>query len=253
MTEVILNERKWCEDMLNGFSLGTSPYMTLVRLGRYYHASGKKPAAIRRLLEEFILRCNPMANLLRWNKCVESSVKNSEMPLVEIDSVPIYQEELDKIEKLSGKMQQRLMFTLLCLAKFRCSVNPLSGGWVSYALKDIFRMEGSQLSSMRQYTLINDLYRAQYIELGRSVDNTSIRVVIASQGSNQSPALRIKDFRNLGGQYINHIQGGFLQCERCGLTVRRSSNRQKYCRDCAKMTHEKKSSFVVETPQQNAG
>lgn len=233
MTEIILNEHKWCEDMLAGFSMGVSPYMTLMRLGRYYHEAGEKPAAIRHYLGDFILRCNPMASLLRWDSCIENSIKNADTPLVLVDHIPIYREELDKIQELPGLMQQRLMFTLLCLAKFRNAVNPLSNGWVSYALKDVFRMEGSQLGSTRQYALINDLYRAGFVELGRSVDSTSVRVTFISQDGDE--VMQIRDFRNLGGQYVNHVKGGFICCQRCGLTVRKTGRRQKYCRECAKL------------------
>lgn len=237
MTEIILDEYKWCEGVLSGFDMGATPYMTIIRLARYYHQRGEKPSMIRALIEAFILKCSPMANLLRWKKCIDDSVRGASTPLVRIESIPIYQNELDWISELSGLGRQRLMFTLLCLAKFRNAVNPQCNGWVSCPLQDVFRMEGSQLACSRQYALVNDLLQAGYVELSRAVDNTNIRVVVPEEEHTKDPVMSVKDFRNLGAQYVNRIKGGFITCKCCGLTIRKSGNRQKYCRECARLVN----------------
>ena len=59
--------------------------------------------------------------------------------------------------------------------------------------------------------------------------------------------MKITDFRNLGFQYLNHMEGGFFECANCGLTVRdervkngsfiSAGRKAMYCKDCATEIH----------------
>ena len=53
--------------------------------------------------------------------------------------------------------------------------------------------------------------------------------------------LRITDFRNLGNQYMMYLGESYFQCVECGLVVRRITNNQKYCDDCAASVYVRKS------------
>lgn len=232
MIEIILDEKSWCENVLSSFSMGSSPTSTLNRLAKYYHSIGYRRSEIGRLLEEFILRCNPSANIMRWQDVIDNCVRHSDRrPLISIDGIPITKSELSKIGALPGTMLRRLMFTLLCLAKYRNTVNDRNDGWVSYENRDIFKIANVQTTRLRQYAMMNDLLRAGYIGMSKIVDNVSVRVTMIEE--DDDIAIRVTDFRNLGNQYSNYIAGGYIECAHCGLTVKRNSSAQKYCKDCA--------------------
>jgi len=58
---------------------------------------------------------------------------------VEIDSIPITDREMDVCEGLGGKMVGRLMFALICYAKFYDALNPHNDGWVNRPDKEVFK------------------------------------------------------------------------------------------------------------------
>ena len=66
MTEIVLNEKQWIEDMIQNASLGNKPSETLGRLARYYRELGYKRNEIAKMLEEFMIRC--IYNVIRWHR-----------------------------------------------------------------------------------------------------------------------------------------------------------------------------------------
>lgn len=152
--------------------------------------------------------------------------------LVEIESVPVTQGELDTIERITSKPLRRLAFTLLCIAKFYNMSRPKNNNWTNKPDKEIFKLANIQTPSMRQSLMLNDLYALGLIGYSKLVDNVNICVKFIDNDS--KPVLYISDFRNLGYQYMRYTgDTSFTECESCGLIMRRTSNRLKYCPDCA--------------------
>lgn len=233
MIEIILDEKSWCENLLRGFSMGGNPVGALSRLAKYYYSIGHRKADIGRLLEEFILRCNPSANIMQWQTYVDSCVAQADKrPLIYIDAIHITKAEMDCIESLPGITLQKLMFTLLCLAKYRNAVSPKNNYWVNYESRSIFRLANVELTRARQYALLNDLIAKEYIGVSKIVDNTNMQVLIGDDADDV--VLHVTDFRNLGYRYMHYQRGGYIECQNCGLLTKLRSGAQKYCTDCSK-------------------
>lgn len=213
-------------------TLGKSPSETMTRLARYYYDSGYKSRDVRIMLEEFLLRCDPYANVVKWQDTIDWCVKRGEKrPLLMIDPIAVTKGELARIQELDGVRLQRVMFTLLCLAKYGNAANPKNNGWVNQDTKDIFARADVKITRTLQALLFNDLWAAGYIAYNNIVDNLSVRVLICEEEGEE--AARIDDFRSLGNQYMMLIGEKYMKCCVCGLTVRQMSPHQKYCKDCA--------------------
>lgn len=88
--EIILNEREFAERALEDCDMGELPHETLGHLAKYYHAEGYKDREIQRLLEDFIIKCDPTANVFKWENTIAHQVKNAKKyALIELDSIPI--------------------------------------------------------------------------------------------------------------------------------------------------------------------
>lgn len=236
MIEIILDEKDWCENLLRGFTMGSNPVGALSRLAKYYHSLGYKKPDTERLLEEFILRCNPSANIMQWQQYIDSCVAQADKrPLILIDGITVTKAEMNAIRQLSGLSCQKVMFTMLCLAKYRNAVNPKNNYWVNYETKSIFRLANVEMVKSRQYAVLNDLLVKEYIGVSKIVDNTSMQVLIGQE--DDEVVLRITDFRNLGLRYMHYHSGGYIECQNCGLLTKWRSNRQKYCNDCYRTIH----------------
>ena len=233
MKEIVLNEKEWAKEAIESLSLGKKPYDTIVRVAKYYKSEGYKKNDVRRKVEDFMIRCQPRLSLVKWENSILSAVNTAEKyPPICLAGVVITDTEMRKIEALPGVLQQRLMFALVCLAKYGNAINKNNGNWVNFEQKDIFQLANVSLSSRRQSLMINELWQAGYVGYSCLVNNTSLNVKILEDGDEE---MFIDDFRNLGNQYMRHHGGNYFVCEGCGLVlkVKNAKAHQKYCKDCA--------------------
>lgn len=235
MGEIVMNERKWVEEKLWSFSLGKDPILTLGRLARYYHFVRKYSyKEIVQALREYLIRCDPHSNPDDWMDIIQSRAKNAgKYKLIDVNSVVVTQKELDLIATADGVRLQKLLFSLLCLAKFGNAVNPNNKNWVNHSCKDIFALANVAVPKNEQPYLINDLYRAGFLRFSHIIDNTNINVKIVDDDVEAESVIEIFDFHNLGNQYLRHLGGPYFECESCGMIIRKRSPRQTVCKQCA--------------------
>ena len=232
MANIVLNERAYAEDAIACLRIGNKPIETLGRIARYYFSEGYKKQEIGGLIEDFMLKCDPTINIVKWQNTIDSLVKTCDKyELVDVSGFAITQSEMDKIQSLNGKLLQRLMFTMLCLAKLGNEISPANNCWVNKRDKDIFSLANISITTKRQSLMINDLWTLGYIGYSRVVDNTNINVKIIDY---ESPTvLFVTDFRNLGNQYMRYCGEKYFECQCCGIVVKKESNVQRYCKECA--------------------
>lgn len=234
MREIVLNEKEWAKEAINSLSLGKKPYETIVRVAKYYKSQGYRKSDVRRQVEDFMIRCDPRLSLVKWNDSITAAVNAAEKyPPVCIAGVTITVPEMEKIERLDSVLKQRVMFTLLCLAKYGNAVNPRNGNWVNLEQKDIFMLANVKITGKRQALMINELWQAGYIGYSCLVDNVNLNVKIIEDGD---LTMFVDDFRNLGNQYMLYHGGNYFACEGCGVVLKAApgvGRPQKYCQECA--------------------
>lgn len=233
---IVLSERDFAVDAINHCTLGDSPVETIGRVAKYYISEDYKRSDVERLVSEFLIKCDPTINIIKWQDTIERQVKYAyKFPMIQIDNVPITQKELDLCDGLSGRQMQRLLFTLICLAKYADAVNSKNNGWVNRPDREIFKLANVVTPIKRQSLMLNDLREMGLIRFSRKVDNVNINVTCIDKAG--EPVLKIEDFRNLGNQYLLYRGEPYFICASCGLAVRRNNNRQTYCQDCSMDKH----------------
>lgn len=239
MTSIVLNERAYAERALSDLSMGDKPVETLGRVAKYYYSLGYKKTEIESLIEDFMLKCDPSINIVKWQSTIDRQVSCSDKyALVDIKSVDITNNEMNKIQAINGKLLQRLMFTMLCLAKYGNMINPNNNGWINRKDKEIFNLANIKVASIKKSLMINDLWSLGYIGYSKVVDNVNINVkTIDSDGE---VVLSVTDFRNLGNQYMRFCGENFFECRCCGIISRETHGKQKYCQCCALEVNRKK-------------
>lgn len=228
---IILNEVEFAKSAIGSCSLGNHPTETIGCVAKFYRNEGYGRADVGRLLEEFMLKCDSNVNIVKWQDMIDKQVKYAfKYPIIEIRDIPITKAELDVCDNLDGKQMRRLMFTLICLAKYANKVNDSNNNWVNRQDREIFKLANVVTSVKRQSLMLNDLRELELIRFSRKVDNININVCCLDYDS--EVVLRIDDFRNLGYQYMRYCGEPFFACSCCGLVVRRTNNSQLYCHDC---------------------
>lgn len=238
---IVLNEYEWAEKMINDHDLGKRPTETLNRIAKYYYANRFSKREIRKRLSAFLLQCDPYASLIQWSDVLDKIVKNvGKYPLIQLDGVDVTKEELRRIETLESKPLRRLAFTLLCTAKYWDLVSPKNHHWVNTSDKEIMLMANISTSIKRQSMLFGELRKRGFICFSKKIDNLNVRVLFMGAGET---AIHIRDFRNLGYQYLKYYGEPYFECVNCGIVTRyqnlsrrgrfKRGGIQKYCPNCA--------------------
>lgn len=236
---LILNERDYAEQILFYNEFCGDPISDLGIAAKYFFAEGYPQKVVKRKICELLIRCDPTANIVKWDHILDRQVKRaSKRRLVEIDYIAITKSEMDKIGALQNRTIKKMAFAYLCVAKYFNLVNEHNNGWTNLALKDICSMGGVALPVDKQFAMRGELARLGYLQLSIIVDNVNARVLFIDDASDE--VLRITDMHDLGNQYFLYCGEPYIYCEVCGALVRKRSNRMRYCSDCAKKVDNEK-------------
>ncbi|MBR1525560.1 MAG: hypothetical protein IJ640_02740 [Prevotella sp.] len=235
---IVLNEHEWAEEMIASRSLGKKPFETLSRVSRYYIDNGIPKNQVRKMLDVFLIQCEPTASIPKWADTIDAALARAmKYEAVSIKSIDITKPEMEKIDALDGKQVRRLAFTLLCLAKYWDSISRSKEHWVNNKDCDIMRMANINTSIKRQSLMYHNLNASGMIQFSRKVDNTNVKVCFMAPGD---VVMSVTDFRNLGYQYLKYHGEPYFECCNCGITSKinnaqtgRAGRKQKYCNTCA--------------------
>lgn len=235
---IVLNEHEWAEEMISAHSLGKKPFETLSRVSRYYIDNGIPKNEVRKILDKFLIQCEPTASIPKWADTIDAALSRAlKYEAVSIQSISITKPEMDRVDALDGKMIRRLAFTLLCLAKYWDIVGKSAEHWVNSKDGDIMRMANIKTSIKRQSLMFHNLNEVDMIQFSRQVDNTNVKVCFMSPGE---VVMSITDFRNLGYQYLRYHGEPYFECKNCGIITKINNSqlgsagrKQKYCNSCA--------------------
>ena len=232
---IVLNEKKYAIECLENGFVGRKPFFTLSIIAKYYYyCLNYKKSKIEMLLNDFMFKnysIGYQSDRLSWQDTIEKIVKKvNNYTLLELDGVKITKSELKTISGIGNPNKERVMFTILCLAKFGIARNPQSNGWVNTDSKEIFKMARVSCKAKERELYIGDLCDRGLLELPKRNDNVSLRVTFIDDGEEE---LFISDFRELGYEYLKYKGENFIRCAECGILTRGNKyGNKKYCNNC---------------------
>lgn len=232
-----MNEYTYAENLLNkqdlkACDLGDKPSSTLNLLARYYREIGKNDDEIKELLSDFLNRC--LKDKYKESKWIDSIfyqvVKSKKYTLKKVDNVTATKSEMEIIQSVKGKSRQKVLFTLLVLAKYYNAVSDKNKNWTNLEYKKIFKLANVQLSIQNQALLINDLYNCGFINVSKNVGKPNIQVNFVDNESDS--VLTITRLKDLGKEYLMFCGEDYIRCQKCGTLVKNYRNTNKYCKTC---------------------
>lgn len=251
----ILNEKKYIENLLDDKTNKPieKPGTLLPLLAQYYYQfKGYRKKKITELLIKFLDARYPAYehNKKSWIETCENIAKSTGgKPLLQADEILITQREIETITQNAGdKSLERLLFTMLCIAKYNNLKNPKNNGWLNTDLKDLFTLAKVKSNPQNRGKIIHTLINAGLIETAKKIDKVNLHVTFGEYEMNKNTVLftTITDFRELGLQF-NRLMGygDYFTCEKCGITVKANKqNNNKKCL-CRKCLNEPKTRIVI--------
>lgn len=245
---VVLNEVKQAEKIIRDGEVGTKPSSTLFLLGKYYRIKlNMDKAQTIFMLNDFMDKNYKNYNPVQWEEIIENIAKKaSKYPIREIECIGITQNELDIIKKLDNIKYEKLVFTMLCHTKLYNMVSENNNGWVNTDIPEIFRLARVVVKHRNdKFLYLNDIENNKLLGdtglISFSNKNDNLNMKINFIDNDNESILFISDFRELGYEYMNFYgMAKFKKCIRCGKIIKKTTNNQLYCKDCAVMVNTEK-------------
>ncbi len=238
---MIIDEIKYAEKILEEKIIDSNhKKYELAIVAKFLAYQGKSYKEIEKFLENFCKENVKYFNEVTDRWMIDGAIRAAKTFYIKVpEEVIITHQEISSIQKTEIIDHQQFLFTLLILAKIQKYVPSkkrfkksakLVGLWYNGEIKEIFRHAHLQWSKPAQYKFFHNLYLEGYLNYNPPYG--SIPVMFAAEGY---PAIVIKDFRELGLQYLKYIGNNkIVECEKCEKVFKRRSRLQVLCSDCYK-------------------
>ena len=229
----IMNEYEYIKDFMETHELSEgdcSGIKRLIMLEIKYYKKNKekdiKEKVLNNIIESRRVKLQPYV-LSKIYDTVYSCIKYGK-PLKEFDYIPLFQSELDRINKLSNDKQKKFMFTCYILSYFYQSE------WINLPYNELFKLANIGCTGKRKLIFIKELVDLGCIEISKANTNLSLKVARSFKGKE---VMQIKEIDKLGNQLIVFLNDNKIICQRCGKVVKiksKNDGSSKYCDKCAK-------------------
>jgi hypothetical protein len=237
--QIVTNEVKMAEQIISGtYNKKLSKGKIVFLLAKYYiHHLCKDLDSVAELLHAYM---RSVTDVYVWEMnddyIKKTIVSASKHDLVKVDSVVIYESEIEQIRKAKNLTQEKVLFSYLVYAKVKYQIKEDTNGWVNNTSKDVFHSVGVNYTLRKRDMVSNELIKGGYLIPSKTVSNNSVQVAYLALTGKEF--YKVVKFEQLGEQYEMMVGvGEFIECEVCSKLARKrssKSNSLKYCNACQK-------------------
>lgn len=235
--KIVLDEYVVLDKALKDGIVDNRPTLTILVLAKHYLGEGCERDQVIFNINNFMCKHYQGYIFANWQKTIKNIVdrinRKGDFNLVDVREVRVYKEELDVIRSMFDLKFEKLAFTLLVYAKIYNILNKNNTNWVNAEFKDVLNDTGMRISRHDGALMVYELKKKGLVQPSKVVDSTNIKVLFAEDDGDI--AFKVLHFDNIIDYYLQWIEPDkYMNCEVCGVPVRRTSNRRKYCDECGR-------------------
>ena len=254
MMNLVYNEATVLNNFLEKGECEIREDKIIMILIKYYYINGViDKLQLREKILEDLYKISDKNTRNIWTKKVDKticsfmkSLKNDNfvLDIVEVDSVDIYEEELEIIESASEVRYKKILFILLVWAKVYKKFNRTI---IIENLRDLFSLAKCKTGNKTYRNLVMYEIKEQgfgYTKREKGNYQTKINY-LKEEGK---IAFTVDDIENAIYYYLNWKGERWIKCSECGKYFKKprsKANNIRYCRDCSKQIELKKASERV--------
>lgn len=252
----ILDERAYCERLLNGYG-GTPTWMDTAMLAGHYAVmkaeDGSYKMSVNAAVEEARRQCGRRGRL---NADTAASVKGMRSYAAkkrrcgqrEVKYIALTENETDVLIREAnkrGRLAFRVLFALILLARYGRLINAKRDGWVCEDASEVMRCAGVRCTGAQYDLILHSLYKDGCISFPRRPDNLSVKVTVGAGGAETWLIPQAENIPAEVQYFIDAHRKAFKKgvfkapvkrwkrCRVCGVPAEATSNSVKYCPSCA--------------------
>lgn len=234
---LIINEMKFIEDVLETHEIPddiTRGYV-LKLIGKYLFSADMTKKEYVDLLNETVRGFNfsslefeeytRQSTYAGWYKLY--SVEPEKAKIRSIDTVGLYQGELDIINSLSSDRHKKLLATVYLITRLMGDT-----GWYNLDYKFLFKTANISATCVKQAELIADLFEAGVAVPHGKNSSLSFKVEPCKQGE---IVFEVDEMKNIGNKFTAFIKPDYVYCKNCGKVFKRKTSKGRtpeYCDKC---------------------
>lgn len=223
----------------------------LVILCQEWLKEGYSKKELKSKMESFCQQWNSQFNyakteglLLKVLMAVDK-LENEPPKFVFNTNIVVFESEINKIKELKDKNLQKIAFIMVCLAKWKNSNFIYLNYDSTIKLKDIFDYAGIKATGKKQLELLHKLNLNNFVDCQLRPLGKFIIDCITNDGD---VALSFKINEEMIQNWIDLV---CPHCERCGKGFEKNSNKQKYCKECAKIVKNEQTLQIMREKRKN--
>lgn len=228
---IILDEYKHVENILqNGIQTNNSKFEVQL-LATYLRENGANEKEMENKLHEFCKHNYNDYNKVKQYKFIDSVIQRSKkLKLKRAYPVNITKKEIDVILREENYKYQKLMFVYLVLAKYYMSNNHTEKYYVGCKDNDIFNFCDMYMRKSDKMDSMHHLTKKGYI-----TPTLSMSSIVNYVNEDSEIIMTFIPDNDMVYHFEKYVGGIFINCDMCGRLVKKTNNRIKYCKECAKI------------------
>lgn len=232
---LIFNEKTQYDNLIeNGFEKYPNK-RDLIILCKQWLKDGEDKINLKNQMVDFCIKWNSQFNYVKNENLLLGVIKKIENIENETNvfqfstNIVLFDEEIERIKKLENKKLQKIAFVMICLAKWRNANFIYLNSESTIKLKDVFKYAGIKATGIEQELTLNELNSCGFTDIQL---RPILKYIIPSIIFEGEIALSFEINENM---ISNWIKIAYPHCKRCGCEIIKRSNKQKYCKECAKI------------------
>lgn len=215
----------------------------MIILAKYFEHLGMAKKEIR---EELIKYCNSQ-NRIKYDdgdeKTISDAIDNLKKYKIRLPATcVITQKELNEIGTIGNEKTERIFFVMICLAKYMAKTNTARKQKIYSDNKLIFWGSTAELFKLSRYSnnffdrniIIGDIEDLGHIKTVPNEDRTKNHININTFYEDSEPVIFFDNPEFVYKLYKAYKNKKIIQCEVCGNSTVKNSNRQTMCEKCWK-------------------
>lgn len=233
---MILNEKKYAKNVLLGRVKLKNIYQIVSLLSRYnYHEVHMSDEQSYSFIVQWLQVHNLIFSEYKYSSLIQDCVRKApKCPFYQIDSIDISRSELEKIQAIGNIRQEKILFVLLCMAKFQAVAFGFKDNFVTIKIPELFKTARVSVPSREREAILYQLKKLGYIKFPQRVDSQGLFVTLDADDG-ETIKLGEAECDELAYTYLQLTdQGKITHCEKCGRLIKRT--KLALCKDCAEKT-----------------
>lgn len=234
---IIFDHKRYYDSLLkNGFAKIPNKRDLMVLAREWKHNDKLSFLEIKQNLIAFCLKNNPKFSFAEYENTI-IDVCNEVCKETEWQASPrlitFSHKELGMLISIENNLQQKLLFAIMCIVKFKNGNYFFLNSNSSLNLSFLFELANVKVSKIEQKMMIYELCHNNFL----SVDaRLKYEVLCLDENCLNDVAIQFYSSDNMV-LYLEKYKGNKLVsfCENCGIIYKKSGKNQKYCKICSEI------------------